>query len=89
MAFCKACGTEVLDTAIVCVKCGSPLTNDSAVTAWSTNRMWGYGVLAFLIPIVGIVLGIIGLTKEPRRLQGGILLIVSIFAIGFWKGLMG
>lgn len=94
MAFCQACGAEVLDTAVVCIKCGSPLKKDSnicesAAEAWPKNKMWMYGILSFIIPIVGIILGIIGLTKEPRRIQGAILIGIALFGLGFWKGFLG
>jgi uncharacterized OB-fold protein len=88
MGFCKACGNEVVDSAVVCVKCGSSVAKESKVEAWSTGKMWGYSVLSFLIPLIGIIFGIIGLTKEERRMQGGILMVVSIFALGFWSAIM-
>ena len=64
MAFCQACGAEVLDTAVVCIKCGSPLKKDSnicesAAEAWPKNKMWMYGILSFIIPIVGIIIVVV------------------------------
>jgi uncharacterized membrane protein YvbJ len=92
MAFCKACGNEVLDTAVVCVKCGSALKADSPVVdttaAWPKNKMIGFGVLSFFLPFVGAIMGIIALFKESRRVQGIILLAISLFATGFWRGFM-
>lgn len=30
-----------------------------------------------------------GLTKEPRRIQGAILIGIALFGLGFWKGFLG
>ena len=59
------------------------------------DRPWSAGWLAALIvatvilPIVGVVAGIVGLTKKSKRAQGGILLAVAIVAFLGWIGLKG
>lgn len=91
MKFCTACGKEVLETAVVCIGCGSALGNNSVVCdvePWTQGKMIGYGILSFLLPLVGGILAIIGLTKEPRRMQGAILMGITIFALFFWSAIM-
>ena len=87
--FCQNCGSEVSDKAVVCVKCGCALTQnkeDALVFPWTKNQMITYGIIGFIIPIIGIIMGIIGLCKEPRRTQGVILLAIGLFAWFFWMG---
>lgn len=88
--FCTNCGAEVLDKAVVCVKCGCQLLKEEACAmgAWTKNQMITYGILGFIIPIIGVIMGIIGLCKEPRRTQGVILLAIGLFAWFFWMGFL-
>jgi hypothetical protein len=87
MAFCAACGNEVLDTAVVCVKCGSAISGKPAVVSgdkWSQGTMIGLIIGTMIIPFIGIVAGIVGLCKEPKRIQGGILLGAGVFMMLVW-----
>lgn len=92
MKFCSACGKSVVETAVICPSCGSPISgrevSTSNVVPWSVGAMIGYGLLAFVLPLVGIIMGIIAVTKEPRRIQGVVLLIIAILALPFWSAVM-
>lgn len=52
-----------------------------------SDEKWGGGTMALLIigtiliPLVGIIAGIYGLTKEAKRRQGGLLLGLGIFMV--------
>lgn len=71
--YCKTCGAEILDGAVVCPKCGVPtnpssVTNGSAVaTEKAPNSISGFvfGLLGFMLdwfPIVGFILSIVGVS---------------------------
>lgn len=67
--FCQKCGSELDADAVVCPKCGCPTEKfaekknpepvPEKVSAWSV-------ILSILIPICGIVLGIIKLCQRQR-----------------------
>ncbi len=64
--FCKKCGKEVLDEAVICIHCGcstqdtlNPIVN--ATDAPST----GMAVLGFFIPIAGFIIWLINKDTKP------------------------
>ena len=72
--FCSKCGNEVNDEAVVCPRCGCmirriepmPQSATSAPTLESgetSGLATGALVCSFLIPIVGLILGIVGTVK--------------------------
>ena len=72
MRYCEKCGKEIDDNAVVCPICGaSTAVNASSVTTTErenpkTARMaMGF---AFLLPILGVVFGVIGVKKysDPK-----------------------
>jgi hypothetical protein len=78
--YCPSCGKEIVNEAVVCVGCGRPVKPLS-----SGSEKWGPGVMTalvigtLLVPLIGIIFGIIGLNKEAKKSQGGILLGLGIF----------
>lgn len=92
--FCKNCGRDGLSgDAIFCPSCGAQTGNSDAVAKattvepWTTNKFTWLIVLSLLMPVIGWIFGIIGLTKEPTRNQGGIVLAVGILAAIVWSQL--
>jgi len=74
MKYCSKCGKELLDEAVICVGCGcpvsgGPLSKPSAPQEAPFEKKESPGtancalVFAFLIPIVGLIMGIYGWTK--------------------------
>ena len=59
--FCKACGNEVLDTSVICPKCGSATGGNTPVDG-KTMITTGW-ICTFLFPVVGLIIGIINLVK--------------------------
>lgn len=64
MKYCSHCGSEVVDDAVVCPKCGcaiegannpAPKTNSGSASGLSIAGL----VLAFFIPLVGLILSIV------------------------------
>lgn len=61
--FCKKCGKEIKDDAVVCPYCGVQVGNFSTPTP-KTNVLAIVGVIfAFLMPVVGLICSIIGKNK--------------------------
>ncbi len=90
MAFCKNCGAQLPDGTSVCPSCGTAQSNaaqnnvapgaqnDAVVDSGS----FGYGVLGFCIPLVGLILFLVWKDTKPRSAKiAGIGALVSV-AIG-------
>ncbi len=74
--FCKNCGKEISDNAYVCPNCGVKVENDAneknPLAEKRTNPLAIVGfVLAFLIPIAGLICSIIGKKQCAERNEGG------------------
>lgn len=77
--FCKSCGKEIADNATVCPYCGAVANQPSAPAQQSyapppapveKNTMATVGlILAFVAPLIGLILSIIGL-KKSKELGG-------------------
>ena len=66
MAYCKNCGVEISEDVIICPSCGvqqKPLqTQGSGV---SDVGGFGWGLLGFCIPVVGLVLYLVWQKDRP------------------------
>jgi predicted nucleic acid-binding Zn ribbon protein len=84
--FCSKCGKENPDDAGFCSTCGSALNSipEKAVSKpWSDSAM---NVLLFgtgLLPIIGIVAGLIGICKPAARAQG-----IALLGFGIGTAIM-
>ncbi len=79
--FCKKCGSEINDDAVVCVNCGCAVKDDlNAIQQPEKKKINVLCLLGFifslvslllslfgLIPVAGFVLSIIGLVQATRR----------------------
>ena len=75
--FCKYCGKEIEDNAKFCAHCGKKLTgsapqqgpaNGSASDpSKDADSNVGFGILSFIIPLVGLVLFLVWNDKYPAR----------------------
>ncbi len=60
--FCKHCGKEILDDAVVCIHCGcATKANKDINDAPST----GMAVLGFFIPLAGLIVWLINRETKP------------------------
>lgn len=67
--FCKNCGSQIDDNAVVCPHCGVQVAN---IKDKKTNTMSIVGfVLSFLIPIAGLICSIIARKKCREEGLGG------------------
>ena len=82
--YCRFCGKEVKDKAIVCTGCGRPVDAPGSLLpstgkGWSWPAMAGLIVATFFFPPVGLVFGFRGLLDERKKVQAAVLLTVAVF----------
>ena len=86
--FCKQCGNEIPDNAVVCTKCGVPTDNfEKKKEAGEISQgiiVAGY-ILAFLIPLIGGIIGIYAMVKDKPG-HGIGMLVLALFSFFFWIG---
>ena len=87
--FCKYCGKEIADEAVVCIGCGRPVQplkptippSMPSNGAWSSGAMTGLVIATILMPIIGLILGVIFMSNnsasQERKKQARTLLIVG------------
>ena len=68
--YCNNCGAEIDDNAVVCPNCGVATGKTTVAEPKKKNGLAIAGfVLAFFVPIVGLILSIIG-KKKSAELDG-------------------
>lgn len=70
MAYCRKCGEQIDDEAVICPKCGVPqkdLTSGSSMQRDYDDVTEGMPILSAIIPIVGIIMGIVYSSQYKRR----------------------
>ena len=76
MAFCKNCGAQIDDRAVVCPKCGVPQNDTPPVV---DNGGFGWGLFGCCVPIAGLILFLIWKDTKPKTAKAaGIGAIVSV-----------
>lgn len=80
--FCKKCGKEIMDEAVVCIHCGCAVDNEQVKKLNEPEDSVNVGIIVgtVLIPLIGIIMGIVNLCKKKTK-SGGIYLGVGI---GCW-----
>lgn len=63
--YCKNCGKIVDDSATYCISCGTKFDNN--INATDDRSSFGFAILGFFIPIVGLILFLIYEGKKPKR----------------------
>lgn len=94
MVFCRGCGKEIHESATTCPQCGAQQEKQSeaaqvAGKPWGTVRMMIYGAFSFFAPLIGLIAGIIGLTKAHTRKQGWILLGLAVAGMVMYASISG
>lgn len=81
--YCRHCGKEINDKAVVCTGCGQPVENGETRAVggepWSLLMMIGLIVATLFVPPVGLVAGVMGLMDEAKKVQGAILTTIGVF----------
>ncbi len=68
MAYCRNCGSEVSDEAVVCPHCGvqvKELAKTKSGAHIVDSGGFGWGLLGFCIPVVGLVLYLVWRYDRP------------------------
>lgn len=65
--YCKNCGRIVDDTSSYCNNCGARIDNKSNAIISEDSSSFGFAILGFFIPIVGLILFLIYEGKNPKR----------------------
>ena len=97
MAFCKNCGAQIDDNAVVCTSCGASQSTAPAVV---DKGGFGWGVLGCCIPIVGLILFLVWKDTKPKTAKAagigalvstilGVVIYITTFALGFAGMAMG
>ncbi|MCR1985048.1 zinc ribbon domain-containing protein [Blautia coccoides] len=90
--YCKNCGAEIDDKAVVCLKCGAAAGNDGGITAGiKDDGNLGWGLLGCCIPIVGLILYLVWKDTKPNtaKMAGKGALIAAVCLILYYIGIIG
>ena len=97
MAFCKNCGAQIDDNAVVCTSCGVAQNTAPAVV---DKGGFGWGVLGYCIPVVGLILWLVWKDTKPKTSKAagigalvsvivGVVFYVLMMVLGFAGAAMG
>jgi hypothetical protein len=88
--YCRQCGHEVKEKAVVCSACGEPIDDFTGTAAgpaatlgvpgnpWNWPMIIGLFVLTLFVPPAGIVFGVIGLMDPAKKAQGAMLATLGV-----------
>ena len=97
MAFCKNCGAQIDDQAVVCTSCGVAQNTAPAVV---DKGGFGWGLLGWCLPIVGLILFLVWKDTKPKTAKAAgigalvstilaVVLYIATFALGMAGMAMG
>lgn len=70
MKYCQHCGSEIMDEAVICPKCGCSVAAITTINNVNINRSNGFAIAGFIcsffIAILGFIFGGIGLSKSKE-----------------------
>ena len=67
MKYCNQCGNQLMDEAVVCPRCGCAVGATRAVNATPDVPSTGLNILAFLFPLIGLILYLVDKDKTPVK----------------------
>lgn len=92
MAFCRNCGAEIHDDAVVCVNCGIAVEKQKTAKA-DDKKSGGFAFLCFLFPVLGLVLYLVWKEDYPLKAKscakGAIIGVVLSIIGGIVGGILG
>ena len=63
--FCKNCGKEIMDEAVVCIHCGCSTQDKPAKPAKQDAPNIGMAIIGFLIPLAGLIIWGVCKNEQP------------------------
>lgn len=66
MKYCSKCGKELMEEAVVCPGCGCAQENQT-VQAQNDSSSFGWALLGFCIPLVGLILYLVWKDNTPLK----------------------
>ncbi len=88
MAFCKNCGKEIDNQAVICPTCGVAQSVTQAVV---DNGGFGFGLLGCCFPVVGLILWLVWKDTKPvtakSSIKGAITGFILQIILGFIYGI--
>lgn len=66
MKYCPKCGRQLVDEAVICVSCGCAQTGSGSKFK-NDSAGFGWGVLGFFFPLVGLILYLLWKGDVPKR----------------------
>ncbi len=97
MTYCKKCGAEISEGTLFCPRCGEPVNEQAPVQDFRTysapeqpaapdSGSFGWGVLGFCIPLVGLILFLVWKDNKPKtaKMAGKGALISVIISVIFY-----
>lgn len=76
MKYCKNCGKEIDDAAVICPNCG---VQQEQLTSTTDSGSFGWGILGCCLPIVGLILFLAWKNQRPKNAKmAGIGALVSV-----------
>ena len=86
MAYCKNCGTQIHDQAVICPNCGVAQETKPAVV---DNGGFWWGALGCCVPIVGLILFLVWKDTKPKTAKAvGKGALISVIISVVWYILM-
>jgi len=91
--YCRFCGKEVKEKAIVCTGCGRPvdapgLLTDKEVKDWSFGLLLALMFASVFFPPIGLIVGAKGLLSAATKVKASVLLTVAVFMALLWAALI-
>ena len=76
MAFCRNCGAQINDQAVICPQCG---VQQKASASVNDNGSFGWALLGCCVPIAGLILFLIWKDTQPNNAKkAGLGALVSV-----------
>jgi len=79
--YCKECGKEVNDKAVVCLHCGCSVSKEELVKSFSGWAMFGLIVATWCVSLVGFIVGGINLKYKERNGQAIFLICWGVLSL--------
>jgi len=91
--YCRFCGKEVKEKAIVCTGCGRPvdapgLLTEKEVKDWSIGLLLALMFASVFFPPIGLIVGAKGLLSAATKVKASVLLTVAVFMALLWAALI-